>query len=42
MKYKSPYLIGIKEIMNSNKKIDQKIIYLIVNRIFPRSGSEKI
>ena len=42
MKYKSPYLIGIKEIMNSNKKIDQKdYLFNSKTEFSPRSGSEK-
>lgn len=42
MKYKSPYIIGLKEIMNSNKKIDDENYLLKSNKEFsPISGYEK-
>jgi len=42
MKYKSPYLIGVKEIMNSNSKIENKDYLLNTTSEFsPRSGYEK-
>ena len=42
MKYKSPYLIGIKEIMNSNNKFDKKdYLFNSTSEFSPTSGSEK-
>jgi len=42
MKYKSPYLIGVKEIMNSNSKIENKDYLLnTLSDFSPRSGHEK-
>lgn len=42
MKYKSPYLIGVKEIYNSNKKINNPDSLLKSTKEFsPLSGSEK-